>query len=389
LQWLLVGVQVALSVTLLIGAGLLLRSFQQLGNVDLGFEPSRILAFRIYSPWSEQGDTVIRRVTTTLDAVGSLPGIDAVATTTSLSGVPAPGAGPAEILVTSGTSDTEPPVIAEYRIVSPSYFTTMQIPVVAGELCRHPATAQQRPSAGQAMVNRAFADRYFTGRPVIGLHVLPRGFLFNSRIVGIVANAREAAVDREPTPTVYSCDIGATPNPWYLARAAGTPANIANALRLKLKEIEPLRAVYEIAPLEQHIGRAYAETRLRTVLLVLFAFTALSLACLGVYGTLSYVVGLKRREVGLRLALGAARLSVLQHFLMQGLRVVGVACLAGFVLSAAFTRLLSGMLFGVSPSDPLTMFGVLAIVILVATVAALIPAARAALAPPAQALRTE
>jgi putative ABC transport system permease protein len=93
--------------------------------------------------------------------------------------------------------------------------------------------------------------------------------------------------------------------------------------------------------------------------------------------------------VGLRLALGAARLSVLQHFLMQGIRVVGVACLAGFVLSAAFTRLLSGMLFGVSPSDPLTMFGVLAIVILVATVAALIPAARAALAPPAQALRTE
>jgi putative ABC transport system permease protein len=93
--------------------------------------------------------------------------------------------------------------------------------------------------------------------------------------------------------------------------------------------------------------------------------------------------------VGLRLALGAARLSVLQHFLMQGIRVVGVACLARFVLSAAFTRLLSGMLFGVSPSDPLTMFGVLAIVILVATVAALIPAARAALAPPAQALRTE
>jgi predicted permease len=389
LQWLLVGVQVALSVTLLIGAGLLLRSFQQLANVDLGFEPSRILAFRIYSPWSEQGDTVIRRVSTTLDAVGALPGIEAVATTTSLSGVPAPGVGPAEILVTSGTSVTEPPVIAEYRIVSPSYFTAMQIPIAAGELCRHTATAEERRSAGQAMVNRAFADRYFVGRSVIGLQVVPRGFRFNSRIVGIVANAREAAADREPTPTVYSCDIGATPNPWYLARAAGSPGVIANAVRVKLKEIEPLRAVYEIAPLEQHIGRAYTEIRLRTVLLVLFALTALSLASLGVYGTLSYVVGLKRLEVGLRLALGAARLSVLRHFLGQGLLVVGVASLSGLVLAAAFTRLLSGMLFDVSPSDPVTVAGVLGIVLVVATVAALIPAARAALAEPAQALRSE
>jgi ABC-type antimicrobial peptide transport system permease subunit len=125
------------------------------------------------------------------------------------------------------------------------------------------------------------------------------------------------------------------------------------------------------------------------VLLALFAVTALSLACLGVYGTLSYVVGLKRREVGLRLALGAARLSVLRHLLTQGLLVVTVACLSGLILAAAFTRLLSGMLFGVSPSDPVTVAGVLGAVLLVATVAALIPAARAALSQPAQALRTE
>ena len=239
------------------------------------------------------------------------------------------------------------------------------------------------------MVNRAFVDRYFADRSVMGLQVMPRGFTFPTRIVGIVANAREAAVDREPTPAVYTCDLGVTPNPWYLARTAGAPGLLANAVRVKLKEIEPLRAVYQIAPLEHHIGRAYAETRLRMVLLVLFAVTALSLACLGVYGTLSYVVSLKRREVGLRLALGAARLSVLRLFLSQGLRVVSVACLLGLVLAAAFTRLLSGMLFGVSPSDPVTVAGVVGIVLLVATVAALIPAARAALAQPAQALRTE
>ena len=389
LQWLLVGVQVALSVTLLIGAGLLLRSFERLANVEPGFDASRVLAFRIYAPWSERGDSVIRRVTATLAEVATLPGIEAVATTTSLSGVPALGAGPFEVNVSEGTADTGPPVNAEYRVVSPSYFSTMRIPIVSGDLCRHPATGEARRSAGQAMVNRAFADRYFTGRSVMGLQVVPRGFVFPSRVVGIVANAREAAVDREPTPVVYACDIGATPNPWYLVRAAGTPGVLANAVRVKLKELEPLRAVYDIGPLEQHIGRAYAETRLRTILLALFALTALSLACLGVYGTLSYVVGLKRREVGLRLALGAARFSVLRHFLTQGLRVVWLACLSGLVLATAFTRLLSGMLFGISPSDPVTVAGVLGIVLLVATVAALIPAARAALAQPAQALRSE
>ncbi|HKE88093.1 MAG TPA: ABC transporter permease [Vicinamibacterales bacterium] len=389
LQWVLVGVQVALSVTLLIGAGLLLRSFERLTNVEPGFDPSHVLAFRIYAPWSEQGDTVIRRVTTTLMTVGTLPGIEASAITTSLSGVPAPGAGPAEITVSADTGAVEPPVIAEYRVVSPSYFATMRIAVMAGDLCKLAPTEQARRSARQAMVNRAFADRYFAGRSVMGLQISPRGFAFSSSVVGIVVDAREAAVDREPTPTVYVCDLGATPNPWYLVRAAGGPGVMVNAVRVKLKEVEPLRAVYDIAPLEQHIGRAYVETRLRTVLLVLFAVTALSLACLGVYGTLSYVVGLKRREVGLRLALGAARVTVLRHFLTQGLVVVGVSSVSGLVLAAAFNRLLSGMLFGVSPSDPLTVAGVLGIVILVATVAALIPAARAALAQPAQALRAE
>ena len=389
LQWLLVGVQVALSVTLLIGAGLLLRSFERLANVEPGFDASHVLAFRIYAPWSERGDPVIRRVTATLAEVATLPGIEVVATTTSLSGVPAGGAGPFEINVNAGTAATGPPVTAEYRFVSPSYFSTMRIPIVSGDLCRHPATGEARRSAGQAMVNRAFADRYFAGRSVMGLQVVPRGFLFPSSVVGIVANAREAAVDREPTPVVYACDIGATPNPWYLVRAAGAPGVLATSVRAKLKEFEPLRAVYELAPLEQHIGRAYSETRLRTMLLALFALTALSLACLGVYGTLSYVVGLKRREVGLRLALGAARFSVLRHFLTQGLRVVGVASLSGLVLAAAFTRLLSGMLFDVSPSDPVTIAGVLGIVLLMAAMAALIPAARAAHARTAQALRTE
>ena len=127
----------------------------------------------------------------------------------------------------------------------------------------------------------------------------------------------------------------------------------------------------------------------RTVVLTSFAVTALWLACLGVYGTLGYIVGLRRQEVGLRLALGATRTGILKHFLGQGVRVAGLGCLAGLAASIAFSRALSGMLFEISPSDPATLAGVVVIVLVVATLAALIPAARAALVEPMRSLRNE
>jgi hypothetical protein len=168
-----------------------------------------------------------------------------------------------------------------------------------------------------------------------------------------------------------------------LVRTRGEPAELAHTVRLKLKEREPLRSVYDIAPLEDRIGGAFAENRLRTTVLAFFAVTALTLACVGLYGTLSYVVNLRRREVGLRLALGAVGKKLVGQFLVQALRVVVMAIVMGLVLSFFFTRLLAGMLYGVSPGDP----AVLATVVAIATVAALIPAMRAALVEPMQVLR--
>jgi putative ABC transport system permease protein len=188
---------------------------------------------------------------------------------------------------------------------------------------------------------------------------------------------------------VYSCFSAPNPTPYFFVRTCGEPAAIAHAVRLKIKELEPLRAVYDIAPLEERIGDAFTQNRLRTMLLVLFAITALSLACLGLYGTLSYVVTLRRREVGLRLALGARRSDIIRQFLGQGLRVVSLACVCGVTLSFAFTRVLSGMLYGVSASDPATLSSVVGIVLSVAAMAALIPATRAALIEPMRALRDE
>jgi putative ABC transport system permease protein len=172
-------------------------------------------------------------------------------------------------------------------------------------------------------------------------------------------------------------------------RTRGEPVAIAQEVRLKTKELEPLRAVYDIAPLEERIGDAFAQNRLRMLLLVLFAMTALSLACVGMYGTLSYVVSLRRREVGLRLALGALRSDIIRQFLMQGLRVAGFACVCGLVLSSAFARVLSRMLYGVSPSDPVTLSGVTAIVLVLAIIASLLPAIRASRLDPMHLLRDE
>ena len=164
---------------------------------------------------------------------------------------------------------------------------------------------------------------------------------------------------------------------------------MAETIRQRIHEIDPARSVYDFAPLEQHFSDALAENRLRTILLTFFAATALSLACIGLYGTLSYSVNLRQREVGLRLALGALRGQIVKQFLWQGLAVCILGCIAGFALAAASTRLLAGLLYGVSPSDLPTLSAVIFLVLIVAAAASFVPAIRASRVEPMQVLRNE
>jgi ABC-type antimicrobial peptide transport system permease subunit len=164
---------------------------------------------------------------------------------------------------------------------------------------------------------------------------------------------------------------------------------MAKTVREKVHEIEPARSVFEITPLGARIDDAFAENRLRTVLLALFAATAVSLACVGLYGTLSYSVNVRRREVGLRLALGAVRGQIVKQFFLQGLKVCVLGCVAGWGLAVALARVLSGMLYGVSPTDVTTLSIVVVLVLVVAAVASLVPAIRAARVEPMQVLREE
>ncbi|MGH9662292.1 MAG: FtsX-like permease family protein, partial [Bryobacteraceae bacterium] len=290
-----------------------------------------------------------------------------------------------ELKTTEGRAESEPKMLAQGRWVTPEYFAVMRIPILAGEFCR------DDPNVTTAMINRSFANLYLNGSAAIGRHLVQPGnpYLAPAEIRGIVGDVRETGLDREPPPTAYWCTGATLPGTFFLIRVHGEPGSMAGMIRRKIHELEPLRSVYDLTPLTDHISDAYAENRLRMVLLAFFALTAIALASVGLYGTLSYLVNVRQREVALRIALGASRMQVVRQFLNQGLRVSALGCIAGLALAAAFGRMLSGMLYGVSVTDVGTLGGVVVIVLAVSVMASLLPAIRAARLEPIRALREE
>jgi putative ABC transport system permease protein len=385
LQWALVAVQIMLAVTLLTGAGLLLRSLNELSHVSAGFEPSHVLTFQITGSWGETAEmkTLVQRIDRTLDGLRSLPGVDAAATSGMLPGVPALYQFEFKV---DGRLDPNRKVLADSRYVSAGYFQAMQIPVLVGETCK------QGASSNDVVVNRSFADRYLSGTPAIG-HQL-QGASYNDfqpqgAVRGVVADAREEGLNTQPVPTVYSCFTAPNPFPNYLVRTRGNPSEMVEAIRRRVHELEPSRSVYGVTPLQGHLDEVSFENRLRTLLLAVFAGSAVLLACIGIYGTLNYLGRLRQREVGMRLALGALPRQIVTRFLLQGIRVTGIGCAAGLVLSLVATRLIDSMLYGVSTLDPATYGSVLLLILLVATAASLIPAWRASRIELVQVLREE
>jgi putative ABC transport system permease protein len=385
MQWLLVGIQVALAVTLLAGAGLLVRSFQELGRVKPGFDASHILTFELSMDYGETGNLKkLRQLTDRiLETLRATPGVEAAAISVGAPGQPMKYQ--TEIKLTEGRADSEPKIIAENRYVSASYFATLRIPMLSGELCR------ETDGPPTVVVNRAFADTYFYGAPVMGHHVqaLNVGYSGPAEIVGIASDAREMGLDQAPVPTIYWCAPIAEPGTYFLLRTHSAPMTMVETIRRQIRDIEPQRSVYDFASLEDRVSDALAENRLRRILLSFFAASALSLACIGLYGTLSYSVNLREREVGLRLALGALRGQIIRQFLWQGLSVCILGCMAGFALAAASSRVLAGLLYGVSPTDVPTLSSVILLVLSVAATASLIPAYRASRVDPMQVLRDE
>jgi predicted permease len=385
MQWVLVGVQVTLAVTLLVGAGLLLRSLDALGHVNPGFDATHVLTLQVSGSWGETTNmaAVINRVNRTLDGLRSLPGVEDAATAGALPG--------ASYLYQSqfnidGKIDPARRILADSRTVSQGYFATLRIPLLAGEACRQASTTSD------ILVNRSFANLYLNGTTGVG-HTIEAAtyndFGVKGIVRGVVGDAREEGLKDLPVPTVYSCFSAPNPFPTYLIRTHGEPMAMADAVRKRIHELEPARSVYAIMPLEEHLSDAFTENRLRTMLLTAFAMSAMLLASIGLYGTLSYLVRLRQREVGVRLALGAMRGHIVSRFVLQGLRVTALGCVAGMAVALGLSRFLRGMLYGVSALDPWTYAGVVALILLVAVMASLVPAVRAAWVEPVKVLREE
>jgi len=346
-----------------------------------------VLTFRITGHWGETVDmkAVMRRIDLTLESLRALPGVESAATSLAAPGVPFDFQSELRILEGS-TVDSHVRIVAATRVVSVQYFATMRIPLVAGEAC---AAGSNQPLA---VVNRRFAELYLPGSPAVGRHIqqVPVSpFLPASRIVGVAADAREQGFNQAAGPIVYWCHNAPAPAPLFLVRTHGDPSALADTIRRRVREIEPSRSVYEMMPLEERLSDASAENRLRTALLTFFAATAMSLAAIGLYGTLSYFVSMRRREIGVRVAVGALGREIVGSFMKQALRVSAAGCIAGLWLAAALGRMLSDMLYGVSALDPATFAAVLAVMLLTAVLSSLWPALRAARIDPMRVLREE
>ena len=386
-QWALVTIQITLAVTLLVGAGLLVRSMEEIGRVSPGFDPSHVLTFQVSGSWGETTNmkALTQSVDRMLDGLRALPGVEAAATSGALPGVADKYQQEFKI---DGKLEPGRKILADSRWVSMGYFDVVRIPVMAGATCQSSASTKDV----DVVVNRAFANLYLGGAAGVG-HTIEQvsynDFSIKGMVRGVVGDAREEGLNESPAPTVYSCFSAPDPFPNYIVRTRGEPMAMADAVRRRIHELEPARSVYAMMPLEAHLEESFSDNRLRTRLLSLFALTAVSLACIGLYGTLSYLGRLRQREMGVRLALGALRSNIIGRFLLQGLRAAAVGCGAGLALALGFSHFLGSMLYGVSAADPATYAGVVLLILLVAIIASLAPGVRAALVEPVKVLREE
>jgi putative ABC transport system permease protein len=402
----LVGGEVAVSVMLLVGAGLLLRSFAELRNVSPGFQPDNVVTMQISLPFARypDGPASARFFEALLDRVRGMPGAIATGVTSALPLVPG---GWGKYFSVEGRPlalKLEDIPNVQYRLVSADYMRAMGIPVVRG---RH-FENRDRANPLVAIINESLARRFFPNDDPIGKVIymgapesllakafgpLPPGFRFpRLTVIGVAADVKQGGLDRPAQPEVFALH-----NHWeerdaamfLIARTANDPMTLACAIRAEVTAADREQPVADVRSMEKVIFDSIAQPRFRTTLLGVFAGLALVLASVGLYGVMSYSAAQRTREIGVRIALGAARRDVVGMIVGQGMKVVACGVAVGLAGALALTRTLSTLLFGVSPTDWLSFSIAAAGMALVALAACYAPARRATRVDPIEALRYE
>jgi len=391
LRNLLVIAEIALSLVLLIGAGLLIRSFIRVLQVEPGFATRNLLTLRLTTTGTTYEDKERRLIfyQQLWERIRRVPGVEAAGGVSALpltggigwGGITIEGYNPA-----SGQSMIQ----ADLRAASVGYFETMKIPLISGRFFTEQDTKE---SAQAVIVDENLARTYWPGTVPIGRRLKMGGA--NSKapwltVIGVVGNVKHYALDADSRVALYLSHLQFTINSLSVAvRTTNDPLSLAAAVTREARAIDPNVPIYDVKSMEQLLSASLARRRFAMLSLVLFAALAVLLASVGIYGVMSYMVAERTREIGIRMAMGAETRNVLKLVIKQGMSLAGVGVGIGLAGAAVMTRVMTNLLFGVRASDPLTFAVIALLLVAVALLACYLPARRAAKVDPMVALRHE
>jgi putative ABC transport system permease protein len=381
--------EIALAVVLLLGAGLLLQSFFRLTRIDPGFNPQHVLTFQLDAPGGTESAQLPGFFREAVARISALPGVSAAAS------LPLTGDNIGSVFAIDG----QPIAIgsrpsADFNAVEPNYFHTIGTALITG---RDFTPQDDLKSTPVAIVNRTLVRLFFSNQNPIGKRVQPgigNGYAPDKapmrEIVGVIEDIKQSRPGAEAAPEIYA-PLAQSPfdTMFIAARTANDPASIAQAARQQITSLNKNLPIYHVKTLDQYFADSVAEPRFNSLLLSGFAILAVLLACLGVYGVVSYAVIERTHEIGVRMALGADRSKVVRWILLKGLLLAFAGVTIGLAGSFVLVHLMSSLLFGVRATDPITFAAATVAVLSVAGLASYIPARRAAKVDPMVALRYE
>jgi putative ABC transport system permease protein len=382
--------EVALALTLLIGAGLLIKSVAKLQRVTPGFDPDRLLTFDLALPNAKYPNDTVRQqfFESMIERVSHVPGVVSVGGTSTM---PFSGSWSTGTFGIEGyqPGPNQPGPWGDIRAVTPDFFRTLRIPLLQGRVF---GSQDRRGSQAVVVIDEELVRKYYRGQNPIGKRIIfsaPPDTL--RTIVGVVGHAVHEALDAKPRIQLYLpySQLGGIPSMSVAVRVSGDPLLMARPVRAAIHDVDRDMPLSNVKSMDDLLESSLGQRRLSMILLGAFSAIAMLLASIGIYGVLAYSVTQRSRELGIRMALGAARGRVLRLVIGQGMVLAGIGIVLGLGGAFALTRLLTNQLYSITPTDPATFVGVSLLLAAIALVATLVPALRATRVDPVVALREE